>query len=264
GRNPLTGLARRDPQPPPDDLLERAGRSPVRDHGAFFGMVCDHLAGQAGQSRWLEKTPTHVYHMAAIRAAIPDARFVQIVRDPRDVLASKKTRRQTINDRYHESVRQRKHFEKAYDPLWDALAWRSAARAGQSAEVTVHYEELVTQPEATVQAVCGALALSYTPALLEVRAANPAEWQRTGTQGISAASVGRWRRVLSPPEVALIQTVTRGWGYAPEPTGGWPLVPVLLVRSGGEFFVRLYRRFRLGGGRFLMRVLRRYAERLRP
>ena len=50
----------------------------------LFGMVAD----RAGKPLFGEKTPADASHMPAIAAALPEARFVHIVRDGRDVALS--------------------------------------------------------------------------------------------------------------------------------------------------------------------------------
>lgn len=54
----------------------------------LFVSCLDDLAAQAKCSVWLEKTPRHVFHVALIEKTIPDAKFIHIVRDARDVVSS--------------------------------------------------------------------------------------------------------------------------------------------------------------------------------
>src|SRR5690606_25266583 len=109
------------------------------------------------------KTPNHIHYLDAILRTCPSAKIMEIVRDPRDVLASKKTRRETVwtTDRYRPEERERKHLEKAYDPLWDAISWRSAIQAGNRTYRThpeqiqrIRYEDLVAQPKQVVRQIC--------------------------------------------------------------------------------------------------------------
>jgi hypothetical protein len=240
-------------------------------------VVFDYCAESEGKLRWLEKTPTHIFHIDEIVRSVPDARFVEIVRDPRDVLASKKTRRMTVwtSGRYTAAQRPFKHLEKAYDPLWDALAWKAAIRAGQEAALhyasqvfRVRYEDLVQDPERHVHSICEFLGLPFEPGMLDISYRNAADWQDSKNAGITAASVGRWQNVLGPAEVAVCQLATRSEMKALEydpmeiPRQKSLKVPLYLARSSGEFGLRLYRKWRLAGSRYLVNVVINYWKRL--
>ena len=263
-------------QVPLSKVISRAREE--RDHGTIFRIVANFLTRQAGKERWLEKTPTHIYHIDSIVRAVPDALFVEIIRDPRDILASKKTRRQTVwTKRYRLEQRSRKHLEKAFDPLWDSLAWKSAIYAGEKARTkypqscyTARYEDLVSQPAEVVQRICAFLDLPYDSRMLEIETRNSADWEKSSdtTNGITVHSVGRWQDVLSLSEVALCQQVTnqemRTYRYklASIPPKARLGILVLVLRSLVKFWIRIYRKWRLGGTGFVKAVFWNYRERL--
>ena len=56
----------------------------------------DRWAISAGKRRWVEKTPNHVRHIKKILRWCPDAKFLLIIRDGRDVAASIKKRNDSI------------------------------------------------------------------------------------------------------------------------------------------------------------------------
>ncbi len=248
-----------------------------RDYGAIFRAVFDFLTQIEGKARWLEKTPTHIFHVEEIVKNIPDALFVEIVRDPRDIMASRKTRRATVwTDRYKPEQRATKHLLISYDPFWDSLAWKSSIRAGRIAHkrhrdriLSIRYEDVVVDPKTQIQKVCEFLKMDFEPELLNVHRLNPADWEkREESKGITAASVGRWRQVLTPAEIALGQ-----WLLAAEmkrfdyssiavPSGHKIRVPFLVCRSAAELFVRFFRRWRLGGLPFAASLLANYRRRL--
>lgn len=94
------------------------------------------LAAVPGATRVIEKTPDHVLEMGVIRALVPDARFVLVVRDPREVVASLL------------------HAARTWGPTWaprtveEAVRfWLIRVRAGADASsdtdtLTVRYERL--------------------------------------------------------------------------------------------------------------------------
>lgn len=65
---------------------------PILDdcHGAgdFLRIVMDAIASKQGANRWIDSTPTNIPHMLRIHRDFPDALFVHIIRDPRDVALS--------------------------------------------------------------------------------------------------------------------------------------------------------------------------------
>jgi hypothetical protein len=256
-----------------DYLVERLRDS--REHAAAFPLVFDHLAGLEGKTLWLEKTPTHIFHLDTIARVIPSAQFVEVVREPRDVLASKKTRVRTVeSDRYREDVKPLKRLEKSYDPVWDTLSWRSAVRTGRDAVercparvLRVRYEDLVTEPEARLTEVFSWLGLPLEDRNLQVAQVNPADITAAGRSGISSGSIGRWKKVLTPAEAALSISIAGREaelaGYERHPPSMRTVLAMvpLLAKAGVEFCLRLYKRWRLGGWRFLRNVLASYGLR---
>jgi hypothetical protein len=257
-------------------ILEKTKQE--RTYGAAFRIVFDFLTQRAGKTRWLEKTPQHVFLIDDILRSVPDALFVEIVRDPRDILASKKKRKQTIRTANHISGEQKRiqTLERVYDPFWEALEWRMALRAGQRARLnhpdrvcSIRYEDLVAETDATIGGVCDFLGLEFTPNMLDVRWWNTADGDKSARKGIVSDAVGRWSQTLSPAEVGLCQWIggaaldREGYRRAPISLAGWLLMPWLLLRAGFGLVDRLIRRWRLGGFSFLANTLENYSGELR-
>jgi len=115
-------------------------------------------AAQAGKPRYADKTPRNVLHIELIGSALPDARFVHLVRDGRDVVPS------LVGLPFFPD-----HFNDA------VLYWSDRVRHGRRAGrllgpnryCEVRYEELVADPEATLRGLCDFLDLPYSPEMLE-------------------------------------------------------------------------------------------------
>ena len=263
----------------PDDLetlMSQAQHN--REYGAVFRVVMDFYARQAGKIHWLEKTPQHTFFIDEIVQSIPDARFVEIVRDPRAVLASKKRFKDTARttERFGDDLRKVKMMMRVYDPFWDTLAWRLAVRAVQKAKkqypqqiITVQYEQLITAPENTIRPVCEFLSLPFMGEMLDLEALRQEAGFRIDYGSFSTDPLERWKDKLPPAEIALCQYLVGGQmktsGYAPVavPMRQQAKIPLLLGRSGLEFFWRLYKRWRLGGMTFLWNTLQNYGRQVR-
>lgn len=57
-------------------------------YGRAFWQVLDSAALASDKRLWLEKSPPHLHRMADIERAVPRARFIHLLRDGRDVVAS--------------------------------------------------------------------------------------------------------------------------------------------------------------------------------
>jgi Sulfotransferase family len=106
---------------------------------------------ESGKAYLVEKTPRHVRHLDLIREVADEPRFVVPVRDGRDVTAS-------IKDRYTAAM--------------GAGRWISdnaivlAERDREDVHVYRH-EDLVAQPQATLEEICEGVALPFDRAMLD-------------------------------------------------------------------------------------------------
>lgn len=108
--------------------------------------------------QWGDKTPGYTKEIARLHAVFPQARFVHIIRDGRDVcLSLKKTGW---------------HGESTWviAEYWSDSV-RAACVAGrglpQGQYLEVRYEQLVVDTEATLRSVCEFLGVAFEPAMLE-------------------------------------------------------------------------------------------------
>jgi Sulfotransferase family len=131
-----------------------------------------------------DKTPAYVMVAARLASAYPEARFVHLVRDGRDVALS-------LVDREH----------KPPNTLAQAaLFWRHRVLAGLNAEaalgdrcIRVVYEDLVDEPTATLERICDHLGVDYDPRMLD--------YTRAGERYASGHSHPHQHRNLSRPPV---------------------------------------------------------------
>jgi len=205
---------------------------------AYLAAYCTIKAEQHGKKRWGEKTPRHVYRIADIFEAFPDAKVVYIIRDPRAVVASYRD----FKSHGEFSEEMRKAFEadeerarRSYHVYIISLMWRSAVRAGREAVAKfgenrvriIRYEDLVGESENLLKSLSEFLDLEYSPGMLEVAMNNSSYNRVDAGTGISADAVKRWLKKLSPREIAAIQKRCRSemqqYGYDLEPVPAYPL-----------------------------------------
>lgn len=242
----------------PDEELTRriiTAAKADRDYQAIFSLVFEAIAVAAGKSHWIEKTPSHIFYVDEIVKALPDVRIIELVRDPRDVLASKKVRKHSDwSERYGQTVGARMQTTKGYDPLRDSLGWRAAVRAGAVASARypaalfrLRYEDLASDPERVVRRLCEFLDLAFEPAMLDVGWSNTTARSGTGkTAGIDRSAVGKWQNKLSPDVVSLCQMLNGremadlGYDLQENSFGSRAKAPYWVARSGGDLLAHYY------------------------
>lgn len=156
---------------------------------------------------WGDNTPMYIEHWEQLKDQFPDARFINMVRDPRDVIASTKSIAFNFGFSTYTAAR-----------IWEYRLRCSVAMREQlpSADYfEVRYEELVREPERIVSELCEFLGVEYEADMLRfnesIDAAALAEVQphhKKVLQGITDKSVGAYRSGLSPRQLSLIERVT--------------------------------------------------------
>lgn len=132
-------------------VLEKPGYAEVV--GAIFAAYADHH----GKPRWGDKTPIYVRSLPLLGRLFPEARFVHLVRDGRDVALS--------------------YLSVPWGPgtIWQAAhKWRRDVTAGRAAGAVlgpgryleVRYEQLVREPRPVLERVCAFAGLSFHEEML--------------------------------------------------------------------------------------------------
>ncbi len=239
-------------------VRQRAEALPASQrHAALFGFVMDELTRLNGRQRWLEKSPEHVYVLQDILSTRPDARVIELVRDPRAALASRKHRR---TDEWLDTKEAQEQLTADrttnYDTLIDSYMWKESIDSARDARrefpgrvLSVRYEDMVSDPETTIHAICRFLDLPFQPDFLEVGWINAtSKTARSAGDGISKAAVNRWKENLTPEEIFVCQMALRselrefGYDAAPTGLGGVAKAPVVLGRSAVHLAARLGKR----------------------
>lgn len=128
-----------------------------RSYAAMIDELFQTWARKEGKPRWGDKTPKNVLHMHTLATIFPQARFIHVYRDGRDVARS------IISS----PIGPENWFTAALH--WQALvkAGRQAGAAlPQGAYTEVRYETLLNDLEATLRQVCEFLEEPFDPAIL--------------------------------------------------------------------------------------------------
>jgi hypothetical protein len=156
-----------------------------------------------GATHFVEKSPSHTAHLEHLATVYPDAWYVHIVRDGRDVVRS------WLEHDGHD-LEQAAHLWKG--ALADVRA--AAPRLGRFTEL--RYEDLVAQPVETAAGLLRWVGLDVDGAVeaeLHERAAHHVS--QRGRRG--APGPGKWRGGLTEQQVATIEQIAgaelESWGY---------------------------------------------------
>jgi hypothetical protein len=185
---------------------------------------------------WVEKTPRNEYYLAKLVDWWPDAHFIHVIRDPRDVMASYKMRA-IKNERpvpavgalafaWGKSVRQGIKYEE---------------RLGSNRYLFVRYEDLVSHLEQQLQRVTSFLNIRDEPSLRKpTKGHGEIPWggnAATGTKRfrVHQKRTKKWESELSDAEVRALEALLRkemaGMDYTPANNIEW-LKPGLTATIG--------------------------------
>jgi sulfotransferase family protein len=170
--------------------VERAlmAASPRTYAGALRAIFEQFAAGQ-GHVRWGDKTPEYCHHLPVIRELFPDAQFLHVVRDGRDVAHSLFATGFGPKNAYEAALAWRKTLE-------EVRRFRDTLPQGVFTEL--RYEELVGDPVGTLAGVARFLGVENDAAVMEAVA------PRLRVQ-VRAGSLLKWKQRLSWREIECFE-----------------------------------------------------------
>ena len=174
----------------------------------FFGAY----RSAQGKARWAEKSPVNVRYIGYIFEHFPDARFIHMIRDGRDVVCSLR------NHPRYRLVNGRLEPTNVMNAMASCISrWVNDVRAGllhrgDPRYSEVRYEDLVAAPGRTLRSVFQFLEEPWDPTVLDFhrvatrsRAVTKFPQNPEATEPIYASASGRWRRDMSASEAELFK-----------------------------------------------------------
>ena len=144
----------------PEDALRQALHDvPPADLGDAVRTVFVTYALSRGKSRWGDKTPGYLLSMDLVGGLLPEARFVHLIRDGRNVAMSLVAldKAWAPNDLGRAALRWRRRVEKGRE-LGHAL--------GPQRYREIRYEDLIENPEAILRDLCTYVEIPFDDAMV--------------------------------------------------------------------------------------------------
>jgi Sulfotransferase family len=115
------------------------------------------------KERWVDGTPEYSFHICGLRKLFPEARFVHVFRDVRDVVRS------MVNFHRVAGVKLVANEEDAYRYWLRTVSACLLAERAYGATIVHHirYADLISEPESTIRSLLAFLGEPYSPRCLE-------------------------------------------------------------------------------------------------
>jgi hypothetical protein len=177
-----------------------------RSAGDFLRIVMDETARKQNVDRWIDSTPTNVPHILRIRADFPEARFIHIIRDGRDVALSLDKR----------GWSRPLPWDKRNSLLAAGLYWEWIVRKGRrlgaqlgGQYLEIRYEGLVNEPRETLARVGRFIGRDLDYDRIQQVRIGSVKRPLTAFQDDLArgefAPVGRWKSAFPPQQLAWFE-----------------------------------------------------------
>jgi hypothetical protein len=160
---------------------------------------------QPNARRWGDKTPANVYHLPRIHAVFPNAAYLHMLRDGRDVVAS------YLDAGFYDSAEDAsQRWLESVD-----LVREFGRRLPKNRYLEVRYESLVRNPEPVIRQVCRYLGTTYRQVMLQHRERvddlgdTDASHHAGLYRSVDDRSVGTWRERLNADQRRVVEKQLR-------------------------------------------------------
>ncbi|MEG4342337.1 sulfotransferase [Microcoleus sp. A003_D6] len=189
----------------PELLKDFDDSQTVETKASWFVGVLDGLAAEQNKSIWLEKTPEHIYFIDDIERLLPDVKFIHLLRNGMDTIAS-----------MYEAT---KSFNNLWGAGWDLnhciYRWEHAMLTShkyvnKSNHILIKYEELLDNKTKILGEICHFMGIEYDGEMLlhyKEKAANLSlnlPWHKGIERDIKSNKVHKYHIFFNRNEIRYI------------------------------------------------------------
>lgn len=188
-----------------------------------------------------DQTPRNVLYIKEIIENIPEAKVICMVRDPRSVLLSQKSKwkRKFLgakNIPFKEAIRSYFNYHPyTISKLWKASSSHTLQWKDHEKVLTIKFEDLVENPPQKVKEICKFLGIPYEEKMLEVAHIGSSHKtdDKEAAKGVSSSAKETWKKGgLTKAELFICQKVNAEMmdqlGYLQEDIKSKPYFPLAL------------------------------------
>lgn len=184
----------------------------------------DHFQGSQNPVRWVEKTTSTEIYAAEVLQWFPRARFIHVIRDPRDNWASLKSGWSARYSRFNDSSERLLQSMIDRGKLGLEFARNNKERFGSEVYKVVRFEDMVERPREVLNDICSFLEVKFSENMLMPTVCGKL-WRGNNFDGLkfenpSNVNVGRWRERTTEDEICLIEyyfgDIMEHFGYRTE------------------------------------------------
>jgi hypothetical protein len=214
-------------------------RVSCRSYGRAFSSLLDRVTLEQGKSVWLEKTPPHLHFIPQIQGAVPESRFIHIIRDGRAVVASfyelclqnpQMWVPQVLPGKWRLHIEKEPQDQRILDAVIDrwnldldiSLQWQ-----GHNRHKLVLYEDLLDNPEGQLASLCEFMSIPFEPAMLSHWEAAEAvvgwrssySWMQKPFEQLQDTGLQKFTKVFTLEEQSYVEQRLR---YGGRVADAWP------------------------------------------
>ena len=176
-----------------------------RTYRALFDLSMHFYA--KGKPIYGEKTPAHIYKVPLLMDWFPKAKVVHTLRDPRAIFVSQRRQFLRENVDTHYRLLRKTEITLAIGVFLQVLLnWLRIVRLHRQYQKQypnnyyyVRFEDLVSDPEATLKKVCNFLEIDFSEEMLNQPVVGSSFVPRKSeTQGVDTSTIDRWRNHVHP------------------------------------------------------------------
>lgn len=177
-----------------------------KSNADFLVIVMQEIARSQGKNRWAVWGPDNLLYMPQIKKELPEAKFIHIIRDGRDVALSLNKEgwiRPLPWDRNQALLVAALHW------LWKVNRGRRYGRRFGSDYLELRFEDLLSKRDEVLLRISEFLGCTIDPAFIEKNALGTLKDSNSTFRSTvqQNAPIGRWRTLLSRAEIDLLESV---------------------------------------------------------
>lgn len=155
------------------------------------------VAHAAGNRIYVDKSPDAIPEAERLAGLFPGSRFIHLVRDPRPTVSS------LVKRQYLELHEAALLYQDWTDHALGLARWWPAQRL-----LRIRYEDLITDPEATLRTVCTWMGIDFQPAMLQLGEADATSGDGAYVKStFDHAKLTAWQQTMSTAELAVVERI---------------------------------------------------------